>query len=330
VREAAAFHREVLERVASLPGVRTAAAVTAMPFTGRWDSRPFRIEGRTDDPARNVAAVQAVSSGYFRTVHVGLRAGRLFSGRDGRDGSQVAIVSRQVVRRWFPAADPIGRRIRIGHDPRWTQIVGVVDDIRQSTTNLEPASTIYVPYEQALVRSMDFGLRVDGDPMRLAAAVRSVVRTLDPEQPVQNLNTLAAVIHQQNFVYVYMAVLMGIFGSLALLLASLGVYGVMAHMVAGETREIGIRMALGAGRGRVMRAVFLRGMGTSVLGLAAGLLPAAALAHGMRAMLWGTGGMSLSSMLAIPLVLLGAVVLAIYVPARRATRIDPMAAVRVE
>jgi putative ABC transport system permease protein len=188
---------------------------------------------------------------------------------------------------------------------------------------------VYVPFAQSPERQMDIAIRTAGDARTLAPAVRAAVRAIDPEQPITNLNTMTNLIEQEAFVFAYMAALMGVFGLLALVLSSVGVYGVMAFVVSGQTHEIGIRMALGAPRGTVLAMLFRRGMRTALAGLVVGLIPAYALARLMRAVVFGVGAVG-PAVFAIPLVLAAAAAVAIYIPARRALKIDPAAALRSE
>jgi putative ABC transport system permease protein len=205
-----------------------------------------------------------------------------------------------------------------------------VGDIEQSVVFRGFWQTVYVPFAQLPERQMDIAIRTAGDARTLAPAVRATVRSVDREQPITNLNTMTALIEQEAFIFAYMAALMGVFGVLALVLSSVGVYGVMAFMVSGQTHEIGIRMALGAQQGTVLAMLFRRGMRTALAGLVVGLIPAYGLARLMRAVVFGTNEVGPAVFAGIPLVLAAAAAVAIYIPARRALKIDPMAALRSE
>jgi putative ABC transport system permease protein len=188
---------------------------------------------------------------------------------------------------------------------------------------------VYVPFVQSPDHQMDIAIRAAGDAAALAPAVRATVRAIDREQAILNLNTMTDLIRQEAFVFAYMAGLMGAFGLLALSLSSVGVYGVMAYVVSGQTHEIGIRMALGAPRGTVLAMLFRRGMWTALAGLSAGMIPAYGLARLIRAMVFGASSVG-PAVFSIPLVLVVATGIAIYIPARRALKIDPIAALRQE
>jgi len=275
------------------------------------------------------AQVQAVTPAYFETLRIPLLAGRRLSARDDERSPRAAVVSSYTAAKWWPGeAAPIGRHIRLAKGG-WITIAGVVDDIQTSVPDFGPSPTIYLPYAQFPSAETDVVLRVAGAAAPLAAAVRATVREFDRELPITNLNSMAELIRQESFGYAYMAWLMGIFGLLALGLSAIGVYGMMAHMVAASTHEIGIRVALGARPRGVLRMVFLRGMRIAGAGLGLGLIPALALARLLMAFAGRLAGPP-ASLLIVPLVLGAAAALAIYVPARRALRIDPLAALREE
>ncbi len=329
-----AFYRDLLDRIRALPGVRSATAVSALPFSDHSSGRNFIIEGRPVEPGDVPRAMyQAASPSYFETLHVPLRAGRLLSESDGPDAPKVAVVSELLARRWWKNESPLGRHIRIGGPDSkgpWLTIVGVVGDIMHNPYDREPRRALYVPYQQAPALWMDIGVRTEGDPLRLAPAVTAAVRSVDPGQPITAMMSMTKAIHDRAIGLNYMAVMMGIFGVLALGLSSIGVYGVMAYLVSEQTHEIGIRMALGAPRQNVLAMVFRRGMLTIAAGLAIGLPVAYAFARLMSSLIFGVTATDATSFVGIPLALVAAASLAIYIPARRAMSIDPTVALRYE
>jgi putative ABC transport system permease protein len=314
--------------------VRSAAAVTSLPYANHSTNRWFTIEGRPEDPEnQRWAMYQLTSSKYFDTLHVNLRAGRLLTEADGPDAPRVAVINQSMADRWWKNESPIGRRVKMGKaDSKevWMTIVGVVSDVVHDPYSREPRRMMFVPYQQAPGLWMDVGVRTAGDPLQLAPAVTAAIRSVDPEQPISGMHTLAKSLHDRAIGLNYVEVFMGIFGILALVLASVGVYGVMAYMVSEQTRDIGIRMALGAPRGGVLRMLFLRGMTTAATGLAVGIPLAYLLARYAQDLIFGITASDPATFIGIPLALLAAMALAIYIPSRRAMGIDPIVALRYE
>ena len=329
-----AFYSEVLERVQRLPGVTSAAAVTAMPYSEHSNGRQFAIEGRTVEPGDPPTAMyQTASASYFPTLRVSLLAGRFLSESDGADAPKVTVVSNRLAQRWFKNESPIGKHIKLGPPDSknpWITIVGVVGDVPHNAYDRQARPTMYVSYHQFPALWMDIGVRTAGDPLRVAPAVTAAVRAVDPEEPINGMETLSKAIHDSVIGLNYMAVLMGIFGVIALVLSAIGVYGVMAYLVSEQTHEIGIRMALGSPRGGVLRMVLTRGLTTTAAGLAVGLPVAYGFSRLMSSLVYGVTTSDPVSFLGIPLGLLAAAALAIYVPARRAMKINPVIALRYE
>jgi putative ABC transport system permease protein len=332
--QVAGFYHEVLDRIAAIPGVRSAVVATALPYSDHSNGRNFTIEGQPLEPGNPPAGMyQVVNAAYFETLHIPLRAGRLMSDRDSADAPKVAFISERMSRRWWKNESPIGRRIKIGGPDSkapWLTIAGVVGDIMHSPYDRDPRRTIYLPYQQAPALWMDIGVRTAGDPLLLAPAVTAAIRSVDAEQPINDMMTMEKSIHNRAIGLNYMAVLMGIFGALAMGLAAIGVYGVMAFMVTEQSHEIGVRMALGASRQNVLAAVFRRGMLTIGAGLLVGLPLAYGFARLMASLIFGVTTTDATSFVGIPLALIAAAALAIYIPARRAMNIDPIVALRYE
>jgi putative ABC transport system permease protein len=333
-RQMYAFYRSVLDRINALPGVRSSAVVTSMPYSNHSSGRLFTIEGRPveqgDPPS---GQYQVVSPSYFSTLRIPLRAGRFLSESDGRDAPKVAAISEAMADRWWKNESPIGRHIRIGgadSKSPWLTIVGVVANVAHNPYDREPRRALYLPFQQAPVLWMDLGIRTAGDPMQIAPAVSAAIRDVDSEQPVTDVMTLRKAIYNNSIGLNYMAWMMGIFGVVALALSAIGVYGVMAYLVSEQTHEIGIRMALGAQRQSVLRMIFQRGMLTIAIGIAIGLPMAYGLSRLMSSLIFGVAATDIPSFVGIPLALVLAAAIAIYVPARRAMQIDPIIALRYE
>jgi putative ABC transport system permease protein len=330
----AGFYHEALRRIQAIPGVRSAVAVTSLPYSNHSTGRYFTIEGQAVEPGNApVAMYQLTSAKYFETLHVALRAGRLLSEADGPDAPRVAVINQSLADRWWKNQSPIGHRVKMGNaesKEAWMTIVGVVSDVVHDAYSREPRRMMFLPYQQAPGLWMDVGVRTAGDALQLAPAVTAAIRSIDPELPISDMHTLAKSLHDQAIGLNYVEVFMGIFGMLALVLASVGVYGVMSYMVSEQTRDIGIRMALGAPRGGVMRMLFLRGLTTAALGLAAGIPLAYLLARFAQDLIYGITASDPATFVGIPLALLAAMALAIYIPSRRAMHIDPIVALRYE
>ena len=333
--QVAAFYRQVLEKTAAVPGVRASAAATALPFTVRQVGRVFMIEGQVPEPGRQPSAeFEAVSPNFFRTLHVPLRAGRLLSDSDRAGAPRVAVIGERTAQRWWPGEPPpLGRRIRIGAPESpgpWVTLVGVVGDVAHDVFDRQPRATLYVPYEQAPLRVSDIAIRAAGDPLSLVPGITAAIRSVDPQQPVTDVYTMTRLIRNDATGLDYVAALMAVFGGLALALSAVGVYGVMSYLVAEQTHEIGIRVALGAPRQFVLGMLLRRGMTTAAAGLAIGLVAAYGLARLMASLVFGVEVNDLVTFTGISLALMLVAALAIYIPARRAMRIDPIMALRYE
>lgn len=330
----AAFYRQVIDRIQALPGVRSAAAITALPYSDHSEGRDFTIEGRAIEPGKLPNAMyQVTSPEYFETLHVALRDGRLLRESDGESSPPVAVVSQRLADRWWHGESPIGKRIRIGDSEsrdNWITVVGVAADQWHNPYERAPRATIYVPWQQRPSLWMDIAVRTAGDPLVLAPSVTAAIHAVDPDQPITEMHLMTKSIHDRALGLNYVAALMGVFGGIALLLSAIGVYGVMAYMVSEQTRDIGIRMAMGAARGNILTAIFGRGLLVIAAGLAVGLPAAYALARLLASLVYGVTATDPATFIGIPLALLAAASLAIYLPARRAMNIDPIVALRYE
>jgi len=329
-----AYYRNVLERICAIPSVRSATAVSALPYSDHSNGRNFTIEGRPVEPDKTPTGMyQLATAGYFETLHIPLLAGRLLAESDGPDAPKVLVISQHMANRWWKNQSPLGQHIKLGSaDSKnpWLTIVGVVADVAHNPYDHEPRRVLYVPFLQEPALWMDIGIRTAGDPLAVAPAVTAAIRSVDREQPITDMRTMERSIHNRAIGLNYMAVLMGIFGLVALVLSAIGVYGVMAYLVSEQTHEIGIRMALGAERPNVLAMVFRKGMITIAAGLVVGLPIAFAFARLMASLIYGVTANDAVSFTAIPLALILAAALAIYIPARRATKIDPIIALRYE
>ncbi|MGB9456950.1 MAG: ABC transporter permease [Bryobacteraceae bacterium] len=331
----AAFYRQVVERVEATPGVRTAFAVKCMPYSGHYYGRRFTIENRVPVPGNQPAALfQVVSPNYFSTMHVPLRQGRFLIPSDGPDNQHVAVISEYTARHWWPGEPaPIGKRFQFDLSQgsgEWVTIVGVVADVPREPFERGPSSVVYVPLEQFPQAHMDFGVRTAGDPRLFAFAVVKAIHSADPEEPITGVLSFEDLAKHETLGLIYVAVIMGFYGLVALILSSVGVYGVMSYLVSQQTHDIGVRVALGASQPSVLAMVFRRGLITVVGGMAVGLTAAYFMTRLLALLIFGVPASDPATFVGIPLVLLAAAALAIYIPARRATSIDPIVALRYE
>jgi putative ABC transport system permease protein len=329
-----AFFDSFLARVQALPGVESAAVITHLPLTFEGDNWLFLPEGQPDREDGNlpVAVYRVVSRDYFHALGIPLYKGRSFEERDKPDAPPAAVVNRKMAEAFWPGQDPLGRRIRTGRGPDalWLTVVGVVGDTRQTDIHQPPKAELYRPHAQAESIPREVVVRVAGDPLMLAAAVRREVRALDANLPVSDVRAMEDVAGDAVALPRFQTLLLGIFAAAALGLALVGIYGVIAYSVAQRTREIGIRLALGASRADIVRAVLGPGLRLTVTGLAAGLLGALALTRAMAGLLFGVSATDGTVFVTVPVLVLAVALLAAYLPARRGSRLDPMRALRHE
>jgi predicted permease len=329
------FYRQLLTRVESLPGVSSAAVAQSVPLSGEEHGGQFTVVGREAGPdgsGRYGSIYHRVSANYLKTFGVRLLKGRGLTERDTAGAPGVALVNEALARKVFPGVDPLGKRIVLAHDatPRPREIVGVVSDTRYVTPNLEPFSEIYVSYLDDSWFHMSLAVRAMGDPAALVNGMREEVSALDKDVPLANVKEMEQYVSDSLGPQRFSALLLGLFAAAALGLAALGVYGVISNSVARRTHEIGIRIALGARRGDVLRLVIGQGMWPVLPGLGAGLAGAFALTRLLESLLYGVSAFDPSVFAGVSLLLAATALVACYLPARRATRVDPMSALRHE
>ncbi|MDQ3744760.1 MAG: ABC transporter permease [Acidobacteriota bacterium] len=332
----AAFMRDVLERVRALPGVRGAATTTTLPMSGFNQSGSFRIENKPvaqgQDPPHGDRWM--VSDDYFQTMGVPLVRGRYFDARDNADAPPVAIIDEAMARKYWPGEDPVGQRIVFegtAQQPRWREVVGIVGHVKNQGLEGESRVQYYVPYAQsANSPNLFLAVRTAGDPSTLAPAARGAIAEVDKDMPVYRVTTMERMVADSMAQRRFSMFLFGIFAAIALTLAVVGLYGVMSYAVAQRTHEIGLRMALGAQRGDILKMVVGQGLLIIAVGLAAGLLGALALTRVMSSLLYDVSATDPLTYAGIALLLASVALLASYLPARRATKVDPMVALRYE
>jgi predicted permease len=330
-----AFYPQLLARIQALPGVRAAAMSNSLPPNNPNFSDVFKIEGQTAglNQVPPIAYVIRVSRDYFGALAIPLRRGRYFNAADSATAPSVAIVNETTARQFFPNEDPIGKRINIySEGPQvWRQIIGVVADVKYNGLADETQPAFYEPLTQAADRSGYLIVKTESaDPLSLVAAVRNEIKSLDRDLPVMRVQTL-----EQQFALAvarprFGATLIALFAALALILASVGIYGVISYSVTQRTHEMGVRIALGARSRDVLKLVVRQGMALTAIGVAIGLIASFALTRLIRTLLFGVSATDTATFVLIPLLLAVVALLACYIPARRAARVDPIVALRYE
>ena len=332
-----AFYEQLVERLGALPGVDAAAAGTSLLLSRLPNSASINIEGRTAPP-RDVPNIpvpyDSVTPEFFSTLQIPLRRGRLFGTGDSAQSQQVVIVNESFVRRFYPGEDPLGRRVTFGDsqqsDARWQTIVGVVADTKRGGFEREPWAEVYFPMRQAPDRRAFVVLRTAGDPASLVSAAQAAVWAIDRDQAIGDIRTVPELFALREANRRFTTMLLGVFAALALVLAIIGIYGVIAYSTAQRTQEIGIRMALGADRASVGRMVLASGLRIAAAGLAIGVLGALAVTRVLSGLLFGVGARDPVTFVVVPAALLVVSLAGCWLPARRAMRVDPVIALRGE
>jgi len=329
-----AAYKELWRRLAELPGVTSSGAVSALPLSQMFAWGPITVEGRQPQPGEAFINVDMrfVAGDYFAAMEIPLRRGRLFDDRDIRENPRVAIVDELMARTLWPNVDPVGRRFRMGADPKapWHTVVGVVGRVKQYALDAESRSATYFPHAQYPTRAMNVVLRTRGDPAALASAATRAVSGVAPDLPVYNVRTMddrvAGSLARRRF----SMLLMTLSATLAMGLAAIGTYGVMAYLVNQGTRELGIRIALGATPRRILVLVVRQGMAMAAVGVTLGLCGALVFSRFVEGLLFGVGATDARTFVVVALFLCAVALFASYVPARRAAGVDPLVSLRSE
>jgi len=328
--KASNFFQQLEARVAGLPGVEAVGSVTELPLSGQLNDIPFTVEDRPPvSPGQEFNAdFRRVNQNYFNALRIPLLRGRNFTAQEVGQGDNVTIVSQQLVDAVFPNEEPLGKRLVSAIGKQAFEIIGVAGDLRHSSLANQPFPAMYFPTLQS--GRTNLVIRTQGDPLSIVAAVRKEVQAIDPDQPIAAVKPMTEWVESSVAAPRYRTTLLGLFAALAMVLAATGIYGVMSYSVAQRTHEIGIRMALGARRADVLKLVVRQGMVLTVVGVALGVVGAFALTRVMASLLFGVTAKDPVTFAVVAALLIAVAFVACFVPARRATKVDPLVALRYE
>jgi len=335
-----AFFDRVLPAIAAVPGVRSAGGTSVMPFSGSWSTSSFEIEGYQPPPKQPGpwGDVRIVSPAFFETLRIPVRRGRPLTPEDRAGGRRVAVIDEEFVHRYWPKEDPLGKRITFGPPPgaadtssrEWIDIVGVVGHTKHEGLDAEARVQVYLPYAQQPRPFLAVAVRTAGDPAGYVNQMRRAVQSVDPDQPISAVRTMDELIAQSVGQRRLSMLLLSLFSGIALVLASIGIYGLMSYSVAQRARELGVRIALGAGRADVLRLVLRQGMSLALGGIVIGAGAAFGLTRLIVGQLYGVRATDPGTFVGMALLLAGTALAANLVPALRATRVDPAVVLREE
>ena len=333
--QVSAFYKQLLDQLKTVPGVQSIGAIDALPLSGRKTDIQFVIEGRIPGPGDHLPdeEVRSISPDYFRTMMIPILKGRSFSESDRAGSQMVVVINQALARKYFSNEDPLGKRLAFDgtpEEPNWREIVGVAGSVKNFGLDLEPKPEFYLPFEQYPSNTVTLVVRTHSHPTDVTGSVRNAVKAQDSNLPVYNVKTMEEVIAASVSQQMLTVRLFGLFSLLALLLASLGVYGVMAYSVTQRTHEIGIRMALGAPPRNVIKLVMKRGMFLVTAGVIIGLLGAFVLTRVVANLLFGISATDVTTFLEITVLLVMISLIATLIPAWRATKVDPVNALRFQ
>jgi putative ABC transport system permease protein len=328
------FFKQAIERIEALPGVKSAGAVSFLPFTGLAAATSFKIEGKPEPAAgqKPGGEVRVADKNYFRTMGIPVKSGRTFNDQEETEARHVVVINETLAQQYFPGEDPIGKRITInlGENPGPSEIIGIVGDVKHMSLDSETRPMAYWPHPELAYEGMTIVVRTTNDPLQMAAAVQREIQAIDPNQPVSDVRTMEQWLSESVARARFNALLLGLFSVVALVLASVGIFGVISYTVTQRTHEIGIRMALGASARDILKMVVGQGMLLAAVGIGAGLVASFLLTRAMTSLLFNVSTTDPVTFIFISLLLAAVAFLACYIPARRATRVDPMRALRYE
>lgn len=330
-----AYH-DLWQRLETLPGLGAAGAVTSLPLSQMFAWGPITVEGRVPPSGEKFinADIRMVNGHYFQAMEIPLHAGRLFNDGDALDKPSVAIVDDYMAQQLWPNQDPVGKRLHLGGigetDSPWITVVGVIGRVKQYTLDSDARIAFYLPQTQYVTRAMNVVLRSNNDPSTLAGAVKQQIHELDPDLPLYNVTTMQQRLEKSLARRRFVMLVLGVFAAISFGLAVIGIYGLVAYLVGQGSRELGIRLALGASRANIMNLIVRGGLVLAVSGVGIGVIGALVVGRLMRSLLYGVGSVDIATFVAVPVLLTCTAFVASVIPARRASRIDPTASLRCE
>ena len=327
------FFRQVGERLERTPGVESVGTSYSLPMSAvafAWE--PITIEGYAPPTAQDtiISNVRIINPGYFDVMRIPLKLGRYFTGQDIKGTQETVIVNEALAERFWPNEYPIGKRLQRGESGPWRTVVGVISDTKEYSAEKEPPIAVYYPAEQVIARNMYLVIRTTSDPVPMTAAIVKEIQAVDPEMPVYDVGSMDQRLYGSLARQRFSMFLLGVFALIALILAAIGVYGVMAYSVSQRTHEIGVRIALGARPDAILRLVIRQALILAAMGIAIGLVGAFALTRVMSSLLFGVSATDLLTFVITSLLLGSIALMASYIPARRAAKVDPIAALQHE
>ena len=327
------FFRQVGERLERTPGVESVGTSYSLPMSAvafAWE--PITIDGYVPPTAQDtiISNVRIINPGYFDVMRIPLKLGRYFTGQDIKGTQETVIVNEALAERFWPNEYPIGKRLQRGKSGPWRTVVGVISDTKEYSAEKEPPIAVYYPAEQVIARNMYLVIRTTSDPVPMTAAIVKEIQAVDPEMPVYDVGSMDQRLYGSLARQRFSMFLLGVFALIALILAAIGVYGVMAYSVSQRTHEIGVRIALGARPDAILRLVIRQALILAALGIAIGLIGAFALTRVMSGLLFGVSATDLLTFVITSLLLGSIALMASYIPARRAAKVDPIAALQHE
>jgi len=330
------FYQQVVDRISTIPGVRATGTTSVLPLSDNFDGRGLAVEDHPRPPGEDFTVdLYVATPGYLKAMEIPLLKGRAIDAHDNKDSALIALINNTMANELWPNQDPIGKRIRFSGDDDankkpWRTIVGVVNDVSQYALDKKAPMQIYLPHPQFPTSFNSIVVKTNGQSAGLTNEIRKAILAVDQDQAVSNVTTLEQLTGESILVRRFFMLLLIVFAALALVLAAVGIYGVMSYVVTQRTQEIGIRMALGAQARDVLKMIVGNGMVLALIGIGAGLAGAFVLTRLMKNLLFGVSATDAATLVTVSAVLIAVVLLACYVPARRATRIDPLVALRNE